>query len=95
MIPKAEDTFPALFSLIKEEVEATKGDSKIIVFATTAFLAALYARVFEVQTHLKVYELHSRLSQRDRTTATDAFKTAQNGLMFATDGMLPMNPRYG
>lgn len=86
MIPKVEDTFPALFSLIKEEIHATEGDSKIIVFGTTANLVALYAQVFEAQTHLKVYELQSRLSQPARTKATDAFKVAKSGVMFATDG---------
>ena len=90
MIPKVEDTFPALFSLIKEEINATKGDSKIIVFGTTANLVALYAQVFEGQTHLKVYQLHSRLSQPARTKASDAFKAAKSGLMFASDGMFFM-----
>lgn len=85
VIPKIDDTFPALFSLIKEEIHATMGDSKIIVFGTTANLVALYAQVFEAQTHLKVYELQSRLSQPARTKATDAFKVATSGLMFATD----------
>ncbi|KAF6240336.1 hypothetical protein HO173_001947 [Letharia columbiana] len=85
VIPEVEDTFPALFSLIKEELNATEGDSKIIVFGTTANLVALYAQVFEAQTHLKVYELQSRLSQPARTKATDAFRQAKSGLMFATD----------
>lgn len=85
VIPEVEDTFPVLFSLIKEEINATKGDSKIIVFGTTANLVALYAQVFEAQTHLKVYELQSRLSQPARTKATDAFKAAKSGCMFATD----------
>lgn len=85
VIPKVDDTFPALFSLIKEEIKATQGDSKIIVFGTTANLVALYAQVFEAQTHLKVYELQSRLSQPARTKATDLFKAAKSGMMFATD----------
>ena len=89
-----DGTFPALLSIIKEEIKATEGDSKIIVFGTTANLVALYAQVFEAQTHLKVYELQSRLSQPARTKATDAFKAAKSGLMFATDGVLPMIPRY-
>ena len=93
MIPKIDDTIPALLSLIKEEINATEGDSKIIVFGTTANLVALYAQAFEAQTHLKVYELQSRLSQPARTRATDAFKAAKRGLMFATDGMLPLTPR--
>ena len=87
VIPQVQDTFPVLFSLLKEEINTTKGDSKIIVFGTTAHLVALYAQVFEAQTHLKVFELHSRLSQPARTKATNAFKAAKSGLMFATDGM--------
>lgn len=94
MIPGVDNTFPALFSLIKEEINATKGDSKIIVFGTTANLVALYAQVFEAQTNLKMYQLHSRLSQPARTKATNAFRAAESGLMFATDGMLPMIPCY-
>ncbi|KAL9069238.1 MAG: hypothetical protein Q9161_005645 [Pseudevernia consocians] len=85
VIPMVDGTFPALLSIIKEEIKATEGDSKIIVFGTTANLVALYAQVFEAQTHLKVYELQSRLSQPARTKATDAFKAAKSGLMFATD----------
>ena len=94
MIPKVEDTFPALFSLIKEEMKVTEGDSKIIVFGTTANLVALYARVFEAQTHLEVYELQSRMTQSARTKQTEAFKAAKSGLMFATDGMVQLIPRY-
>ena len=87
VIPKVEDTFPSLFSLIKEEINATAGDSKIIVFGTTAHLVALYAQVFENQTHHNVYVLHSRMTQSARIKATDAFKAANSGLMFATDGL--------
>ena len=94
VIPRVEDTFPALFSLIKEEIKATEGDSKIIVFGTTANLVALYARVFEALTHLEVYELQSRLTQSARTNRTEAFKAAKSGLMFATDGTVSLIPRY-
>ena len=88
VIPKAEDTFVAILSLIKKEIEDSPGDPKIIVFGTTANLVALYAEIFEDQTHLTVYELHSRMTQSARTKATDAFKAAKRGLMFATDGKI-------
>lgn len=32
-------------------------------------------------------ELQSRMSQPARTKATDAFRVADNGILFATDGM--------
>lgn len=86
IIPSVTDTFTALFSLIKEEVQITEGEPKFIVFGTTANLVALYVQVFQTQTNLKVYELHSRMSQPARTRATNDFKIAKNGIMFATDG---------
>ena len=86
IIPSVTDTFTAVYSLIEEEVETTEGEPKIIVFGTTANLVALYVHVFQNQTNLKVYELHSRMSQPARTRATDEFKAAKNGIMFATDG---------
>lgn len=87
IMPRVEDTFVTLFSLIQEEVSVTEGESKIIVFGTTANLVALYSELYTNQTNLKVYELHSRMSQPARTKTTDAFKTAKSGVLFASDGM--------
>jgi len=84
VIPKIEDTFHALLSIIEEEIRITEGESKIIVFGTTANLVALYAELLERLTTMKVYALHSRMSQPARTKATDIFKTATSGIMFAT-----------
>ncbi|KAL2048574.1 hypothetical protein N7G274_000486 [Stereocaulon virgatum] len=84
-IPSVADTFTALYYLIREEIQAAEGESKIIVFGTTANLVALYAQVFEGQTNLKVFELQSRMSQPARTKTTDAFKMAKNGILFASD----------
>lgn len=86
IIPRARDTFNAIFSLINIEINASKEDTKIIVFGTTANLVALYAKLFQGQTRLNVFELHSRLSQPQRTRTTAAFKDASSGIMFATDG---------
>lgn len=85
VIPKIEDTFRAVLSTIEEEIRNTDGESKIIVFGTTANLVALYADLFAGLTPLKVYALHSRMSQPARTKATDIFKSATSGVMFATD----------
>ncbi len=86
IIPSVTDTFNALLSLINIEITLGKEDPKIIVFGTTANLVSLYVRLFQGQTHLNVYELHSRLSQPQRTRTTSAFKETQSGIMFATDG---------
>ena len=91
LIPKVEQTFTALFSILNEEIKATEGGPKIIVFGTTAKLVALYAKIYEGQLDLPVFELHSRLTQTARTRATAAFKETKTGIMFASDGM-PFSP---
>ena len=48
-------------------------------------MVALYAKVFEGRLPLKVYQLHSRLSQNVRTKTTEGFKDADTGVMFASD----------
>lgn len=85
VIPSVSDTLKALLALLNSEIGATKGDPKIIVFGTTANLVALYAKVFEGCLELQVFELHSRLSQPARLKATEHFKTAKRGIMFASD----------
>ena len=87
IIPSIKDTFTALFSLVNYEYQRSPTDSKIIVFGTTANLAALYAALFRGPTglSLETFELHSRLNQNQRTHTTDAFKQASSGIMLATD----------
>ena len=82
IIPSLTDTFISLMSLLNEEITP---NSKIIVFGVTANMISLFAKVFSGQTNLKVYELHSRLSQSLRTRTTEEFKVATNGIMFASD----------
>ena len=48
-------------------------------------MVALYAKVFDGRLPLKVYQLHSRLSQNVRTRTTEDFKEANTGVMFASD----------
>ena len=87
IIPSVKDTFNALLSLVNYEYQHSRTDSKIIVFGTTAKLAALFAGLFRAPTGLplETFELHSRLSQSQRTHTTDAFKKASSGIMLATD----------
>ena len=92
IIPEVKDTFGALVSLINVEVDETKEDPKIIVFGATANLVALYVKLFQQlrpQNRMlpQVYELHSRLSQPQRTRTADQFRDAKTGIMFATDGI--------
>lgn len=86
VIPSVKDTFKALTSTINVEVSHDEEAPKIIVFGTTARLVVLYAQFFKPQTSLKVFELHSRLTQPARIRTTTEFKNAESGIMFATDG---------
>ena len=82
-IPSVADTFTTLVSLLNYEAQTS---SKIIVFGVTANMVALYAAVFaRGLTKLKVYQIHSRLSQGVRTRTTEEFKEASSGIMFASD----------
>ncbi|KAE8330241.1 ATP-dependent RNA helicase mss116, mitochondrial [Aspergillus sergii] len=83
LIPSVADTFTTLTSLLNLEV---KNSSKIIVFGVTANMVALFAAAFsQGLTPLKVFEIHSRLSQSARTKTTALFKEAATGIMFASD----------
>ncbi|KAI4179361.1 MAG: hypothetical protein LQ346_007211 [Caloplaca aetnensis] len=85
VVPSVKDTFTSLYLLLQEEIKATVGAPKIIVFGTTAKVVALCAELFRGELGLDVYELHSRLSQPARTKTTDIFKRAKKGILFASD----------
>lgn len=91
IIPKPEDIFSALLSLINMEAKATKANAKIIVFGTTANLVAMYADLYRLLLPFDIFELHSRLNQNQRTKTANAFKEATSGVMFATDGTVPIH----
>lgn len=83
LIPSITDTFTSLLAVIQHEA---KTSSKIIVFGITANLVALFANVFSLGlSPMKVFEIHSRLSQNIRTRTTAEFKDASKGIMFASD----------
>lgn len=87
VIPSVSDTFAALYVLIEQERQQCPNGFKAIIFGTTAngvgFLYDLFQQL--VGGHMKVYELHSRLSQNVRTKTTEEFKQTSSGLMFASD----------
>lgn len=83
LIPSVAQTFTTLTSLLNLEMKAC---SKIIVFGITANMVALFAGVFsQGLTPLRVFEIHSRLSQSARTKTTNQFKEAAAGILFASD----------
>lgn len=83
LMPSVADTFTTIASLLNLEI---RNNSKIIVFGVTANMVALYAKVFSHGlTPLRVFEIHSRLSQSARTKTTEQFKEASAGILFASD----------
>jgi ATP-dependent RNA helicase MSS116 len=83
LMPFVAETFTTLSSLLAHE---SKKNTKIIVFGVTANMVALFHSVFaNGLTPLKVFEIHSRLSQSARTRTTSQFKEADAGILFASD----------
>jgi ATP-dependent RNA helicase MSS116 len=89
VVPSNHDVYPALWALLQQEYTATKGDFKVIVFGCTAngvaLMHALFANLLQGNAAIKVFQLHSRLTQANRTRTTNEFKEAKAGVMFASD----------
>ncbi len=86
IIPGVADTFSSLAALIEQEQKQIP-NMKAIVFGSTANGIGFLYDVFQklLGQRMRVFELHSRLSQPARTRTTDEFKKASSGLMFASD----------
>ncbi|KAL5048927.1 hypothetical protein BDW71DRAFT_195788 [Aspergillus fruticulosus] len=83
IMPSVSETFTTLSSLLTHE---TRKNNKIIVFGVTANMVALFYNVFaNGLTSLRVFEIHSRLTQSARTRTTSQFKEADAGILFASD----------
>ncbi|PRP78714.1 hypothetical protein PROFUN_13353 [Planoprotostelium fungivorum] len=81
-----------LLALLKREYESSDGQFKAVVFFNTARGAALAFEMFKniseaEKVAVPFYELHSRLSQNARTTASEAFRTIDNGILICSDVM--------
>eukprot|EP00933_Yihiella_yeosuensis_P044173 TRINITY_DN39260_c0_g1_i1.p1 TRINITY_DN39260_c0_g1~~TRINITY_DN39260_c0_g1_i1.p1 ORF type:complete len:552 (+),score=78.40 TRINITY_DN39260_c0_g1_i1:137-1792(+) len=72
-----------LFQVLQHE-KASAPNSKIIVFFTTARVTRLFAEMFSSAGE-KIFELHSKKSQKVRTKTSDAFRAAKSGIMFSSD----------
>lgn len=88
-VEKVEDVFPTLHSLISCE-KADNPDLKALIFSGTARHAGLLYHIFgstgrAAPPNLPVFQMHSRLSQAQRTRTVEEFKAAPRGLMFASD----------
>lgn len=86
-VPTFSDVAAAMVGSLRQEIALNGTDTfKAIVFAPTAALVDFYGDILEAIPNMpKISVLHSRVSQGKRTQATNAFRTAKNGILVATD----------
>jgi ATP-dependent RNA helicase MSS116 len=94
-----ENIMPALYELIQAEVVQSRSGAnlpfKAIIYFNSTAEVTLAASVFYKLTGgfkrdkplsgLKIFEIHSKLSQDRRTRAADNFRFAQTGVLFSSD----------
>lgn len=91
-----ENIYPTMLELIQREMEAAQASSgekmpfKALVFLpTTSFVqltSAVFYNVSRNGTRLpRQYHIHSKLTQRARTTAADSFRAAESAILFSSD----------
>lgn len=87
IVPEFSDVAAGAVGAIRQEMARVgKANFKAIVFAPTAALVDFYAGVLGTFRDLPpICALHSRMSQSKRTKVTDAYRTASNGILCATD----------
>jgi ATP-dependent RNA helicase MSS116 len=72
-------TFEFLLNLVD------KGDNKVMVFFPMTSMVELYAQVFNNKFGRRVWELHGKMHQRERTTISRRFRNATKGILFTSD----------
>lgn len=76
---------PALYRIVRAKREANPDNHRIIVFVQTALMAQLMTELFRKAGMTDAMEMHSRLTQSQRTATTERFRRTSAGLMFASD----------
>jgi ATP-dependent RNA helicase MSS116 len=86
VVPSAKEQLPHVLKLLAADQLTNPGKSKSIVFLPTTKLTQLYATfIRELSQSLpageqtQVYEIHSKLEQRRRSKASDAFRQDDSG----------------
>ncbi|PQE18936.1 DEAD DEAH box helicase protein [Rutstroemia sp. NJR-2017a BVV2] len=87
VVPNFSSVAAAMVGSIRKEMQLNGPETfKAIVFAPTAALVDLYHQILSsIQGLPPVTLLHSRLSQSKRTSTTNEYRAAKNGILIATD----------
>ncbi|KAF5830772.1 P-loop containing nucleoside triphosphate hydrolase protein [Dunaliella salina] len=79
-----EQQFSYLFSALREHMQQEPNNYKVIAFFPTARQTQVFAEAFNLA-GMRVFEMHSRKSQSQRTKTSDQFRAAQTAIMFSSD----------
>ncbi|KAH9974767.1 P-loop containing nucleoside triphosphate hydrolase protein [Lactifluus volemus] len=85
VVPDAREQLPYLFRLIAHDQLANPGSSKIMVFLNTTKQTQLFTTLLRevsknsLPARTRIYEIHSKRSQHQRSTASDAFRRDRSG----------------
>jgi ATP-dependent RNA helicase MSS116 len=95
--PGLENLFPALFELSQREIKAWKSGAtdrpfKALVFFNSGVETILASRVFSYLRNqdrdfadTPIMQIHSKLTQSQRTAASEKFRHAKSGMLMSTD----------
>jgi ATP-dependent RNA helicase MSS116 len=80
-----EQYIPTLVGIIRQAMKNEDTNCKILVFFPASKLVRFFVNLFNVGLEIPVLEIHSRMSQGSRNRASNAFRTAQRGILFTSD----------
>lgn len=79
-----EQQLPLLARII-EDHKKQNPNGKVMVFLPTTRGTQLYASLFEELTSYRLFSLHSKKSQEQRTRTSDRFRKSKGSIMFTSD----------
>ncbi|KAF9359431.1 hypothetical protein BGX26_012331 [Mortierella sp. AD094] len=74
-----------LLARIIEDHKKSNPDGKVMVFLPTTRGTQLYAALFEELTNYRLFSLHSKKSQEQRTRTSDRFRKSRGSILFTSD----------
>ncbi|KAF9436653.1 hypothetical protein BGZ76_003337 [Entomortierella beljakovae] len=74
-----------LLDRIIEDHKKSNPNGKIMVFLPTTRGTQLYAAIYEEMSHHRLFSLHSKKSQEQRTRTADRFRKSRGSILFTSD----------
>jgi ATP-dependent RNA helicase MSS116 len=70
---------------LMNEAKDKNNNNKVIVFFPMTSMVELYAQIFNLRFGRRVWELHGKMHQRERSTISTRFRNAPKGVLFTSD----------